>query len=164
MAKVIFKLKEPNGTKATLIHLIFSYGYYEIDSSGKKKYKYLKVSTGERILPKFWIDKPIYRAKVTRAFPEHPEFNAWLDKLNVTINSIYRRYRIDGIEYPKPSMLKLDLKKELGLVEQEKRVSILSFIEEYNREVTHLKKPNTIKKYKTTLEHLKNIVKAGSLF
>ena len=37
-----------------IIYLIANFGYYEIDSEGKKKYKYLKISTGEKIKTNLW--------------------------------------------------------------------------------------------------------------
>ena len=57
MAKVTFMLKEPNGTESTLIYLFFHFGFATLDSTGKKKYNSLKISTGEKVKPKYWNDK-----------------------------------------------------------------------------------------------------------
>ena len=91
MEKVIFKLKEPQSgvpkskQVPTLVYMYFSFGYYEIRTDGSKNYLPLKYSTGLKILPYFWSDKPNYRAKEKKEF-DYKSFNRKLENLdNLTI-------------------------------------------------------------------------------
>ncbi len=67
MENVIFRLKDPqkgitpSKQKETLIFMYLSYGYFETSASGRKKYFPLKYSTGIKIKPSLWNDKPTYR-------------------------------------------------------------------------------------------------------
>lgn len=152
--KVIFKLKEPKSKVPTLVYMIFSYEYYEIDKNGNKKYKPLKLSTGEKINPKLWVDKPVYRAKETKKNPEYPEFNSWLSKMEITIKNALRRLKNDGDILPSPEKLKIEFYKELGIYKPTAKITLIEFIKDYIEEVKHIKEENTIKKYNTTKKHL----------
>jgi len=161
MTKVIFKLKEPKSEKATLIYLIFSFGYSISDAEGKNRYKFLKISTGEKIHPKFWKDKPVYRAKSTSAFPEHPELNTRLNFLETSVNNAYRRLVNNGINNPKPKQIREEYAKEIS--DEPRSVDsfgVIDFIKKYIEENKSLKRPNTIKKYKTTQKHLEDFSKS----
>jgi len=113
--KTIFKLHEPQHGKAekhqneTYIYMFFSYGYAEITTGVQEKKKYipLKYSTGKKIKPCFWEDRPIYRANIN-SFSEAGLLNRRLDILESEINSIYRDYEQKGL-LPTPGQLKKDL-------------------------------------------------------
>ena len=122
MGKATFKLKEPNSKSDTLIYLIFNYQY--------KRFKY---STGEKINPKFWNPKN-KRAKESKQFTEHPEFNNRLDIIENGINSAYRKLLNDAIQ-PTNLILKTALENELSdnLIHGQK-VTLLTFIESYIEE------------------------------
>ena len=62
-------LKKPNIKDETLVYLFFSYNN-----------KRLKYSTGEKIHTDYW-DSENQKAKGTRKFPEHPEFNSCLNSV-----------------------------------------------------------------------------------
>lgn len=94
MANVIFKLKnpqkgvKPSNQKESLIFMYFSYGYFETDLQGKKKYLPLKYSTGISVLPSLWNDKPTYRIKNTIKIA-HEGYNTRLDILEALIKDLY---------------------------------------------------------------------------
>ncbi|MBE0647541.1 MAG: site-specific integrase [Bacteroidales bacterium] len=156
MAKVTFMLKKPKGAESTLIYLFFHFGFSTLDSNGKKKYASLKISTGEKVKPKFWNDKPVYRIKETKAFPEFSEMNARLDDLESKIMTVYRRIVNDGEPYPTPERVKDEFEKVIGRKAKDVRVGVVNFIEGHIKEIKHLRSENTVKKYNTTLNHLKD--------
>lgn len=111
--KTIFKLHEPQHgidekhQKETYIHMFFSYGYFENNSKKgdiKRKYIPLKYSTGKKIKPCYWKDRPFYRAK-ENSFNEAIMLNHRLDQIEEKINEIYREYEQNGL-FPNPLQLK----------------------------------------------------------
>lgn len=113
MASLKYFLKDPESKKDSLIHLIFQYGYFEIDpKSGRKKYKFLKMSTGEKIDPKFW-NQAKCRARESRSFPQHVEFNTRLDNIETVVLNNFRTLINDGA-FPSPSKLKQEVVNELN--------------------------------------------------
>ncbi|GAA4968085.1 site-specific integrase [Algibacter aquimarinus] len=143
MAKAKFILKEPNTKIDTLIYLVYNYQY--------KRFKY---STGERINPKFW-NKSSQRVKASKQFPEYPEFNSRLDKIENGINNAFRKLLNDGIQ-PNNKLLKEELENELSdnLVKA-KKTTFFEFIEDYIEESKLNKTNGTIKVYNTTFKYLK---------
>lgn len=147
MPTVCFNLR--NKTESNpLVYLIFRYE--------EKKFVY---STGQKIAPKFWNDEK-QRAKETKQFPEYPEFNAYLNKLEGQAQSIYRRYMNDG------KTLDLETFKEEMEIEsgnkRAKQISLFTFIENLISErvnATQLSGKQFAKAsivvYRTTLKHLK---------
>lgn len=143
MANAKFILKEPKSKEDTLIYLVFRYQY--------KRFKY---STGEKILPKFWNpDKQ--RAKETKQFPEHSEFNHRLNLIETGINNAFRKLLNDGIQ-PNNSNLKEKFEEEVSdnILKGNKK-TLIKFIEDYIEESKALRKEGTIKVYNTTLKYLK---------
>ena len=168
MENVIFKLKEPqanvhkNKQKKTLVYLFFHFGFYEYLNNGTKRYKPLKYSTGLKILPYYWNDKPIYRAKQTRNF-SYENFNTLLDNIENAIINFHRKLKNDRI-IPTPEKLRHELNILLGKGAQTGKMNLVSFADIIINESTNgarlTKKgkrisPLTIKGYKTTLNHLK---------
>lgn len=97
--RVIFKLREPqkgvtpSNQKETPIIMFFSFGYCSgINSSGSKRYVPLKYSTGEKVKPVFWTDKPTYRVKQTSQL-DYTGINTRLDDLEGAVKGIYRDLR-----------------------------------------------------------------------
>ncbi len=168
MENVIFKLKEPqtgvpkNNQEKTLVYLFFHFGFYEYLNNGIKRYKPLKYSTGLKILPYYWNDKPIYRAKQTKNFA-YENFNTTLNNIENAIINLHRKLKNDGI-IPTPEILRHELNILLGKVVQTGKMNLVSFADIIINESTNgtrlTKKgkrisPLTIKGYTTTLNHLK---------
>lgn len=117
--KTIFKLHEPQHgidekhQNETYIHMFFSYGYAEIQKEKpiSKKYIPLKYSTGKKIKPCYWEDRPIYRAK-NNLSEETESLNQRLNLLEDEINSIYHKYENKGL-MPTPGQLKDKLNQRL---------------------------------------------------
>lgn len=113
-----FNLKEtqkrikPSEQKQTPINLFFSYGYYEMTDTGKKKYIPLKYATGLLIKPCFWNDKPEYRAKQTSKF-EYKDFNTTLDNIEGAIKKAYSHFINQNLN-PSPQQLKEKLDELLN--------------------------------------------------
>lgn len=153
MPTVCFNLR--NKTESNpLVYLIFRYD--------EKKFVY---STGQKIAPKFWNDEK-QRAKETKQFPEYPEFNAYLNKLEGQVQSIYRRHLNDG----KP--LDLDtFKTEMEVASGKKslsQITLFSFIENFIAERATVAQtsgknysPGIIKIYKNAYKHLKAFAEKG---
>ncbi|REG89382.1 site-specific integrase [Winogradskyella sediminis] len=151
MAKAKFILKEPNAKTDTLIYLVYNYQY--------SRFKY---STSEKINPKFW-NKNDQRVKSSKSFPEHPEFNARLDKIENGINNAFRKLLNDGIQ-PNNKKLKEALEKELSdHILKPKKTTFLEFIENYIEESKLKKSEGTVKVYNTTHKYLKEYSKKHNL-
>ncbi|WAC00966.1 site-specific integrase [Lacinutrix neustonica] len=143
MAKAKFVLKEPHAKTETLIYLVYNYQY--------NRFKY---STAEKVNPKFW-NKNDQRVKASKNFPEHPEFNARLDKIENGINNAFRKLLNDGIQ-PNNKNLKDALENELSdHILKPKKTTLLEFIEDYIEESKLKKSIGTVKVYNTTFKYLK---------
>lgn len=148
MSKARFKLKEPNSKSETLIYLQFYYQY--------KEFKY---STGEKIHPKFW-NKELQRVKNTKNFPEYPEFNARLDKIENAINNAFRILLNDNIQ-PNNNLLRKEFEIQLSEGILRKRTdSLFEFIEQFINENINVKKQSTVCVYKSTFKHIQNYSKS----
>ncbi len=128
----------------------------------------MKLSVGERIFPAYW-NKNKCRAKETRSFAQHSEFNSKLETLeNITFN-VYRRLINDGI-FPTPTQLKAEVIKEsylsnTGRAGNINKIGFFDFIRKIIGESESgvrltskgTKYSNfTIKGYITTLNHLED--------
>jgi len=143
MAKAKFILKEPNSKDDTLIYLLYNYQY--------NRFKY---STGERINPKNWNPRT-QRAKESKQFPEYPEFNTRLDKIENGINNAFRKLLNDGLQ-PNNIILKAELESELSdNILKPRKQTFFNFIESYIKESIANKREGTIKVYNTTFRYLK---------
>ena len=94
----------------------------------------LTYPTGETIEPRHWCDTPgqrnYQRAKETKAFPEHPEFNERLDALLATAKAAFRTYATDNSREPEPGELKAALDVATGRTET-RRADLLGFVADY---------------------------------
>ena len=95
MASVKFYLTRANAKENTAVFFICNYGAFEM-VEGKKKYLPLKYYTDETINPEFW-NREKGRAKETKNFPQYPEFNARIKKIEDTTLTVLRRLKNDGI-------------------------------------------------------------------
>ena len=95
MASIKFYLTRANAKEKTAVFFICNYGAFEM-VEGKKKYLPLKYYTDETIHPEFW-NKEKGRGKETKNFPQYPEFNARLKKIEDTVLTVVRRLKNDGI-------------------------------------------------------------------
>ncbi|NVN94888.1 MAG: site-specific integrase [Bacteroidetes bacterium] len=140
MANVTFVLKEPNSKKETLIYMMFSFDNMR-----------LKISTGEKILPFFWNSSK-NRAKESKQFPEYPEFNSFLDKLESDVKNIYRKLKNENIT-PTIDLLKHHLNNERNNI-LDSKISFRNFANNYIEESKNNKAKSTVVTYKTCLDHL----------
>jgi integrase len=146
MSDVRFNLKNPSSDEPTLIHLIFIFNH--------TRFKY---STSEKIHPDFW-NTTKQRAKETSKFPEYPEFNARLDKLEGAIKTIYRRLLNDNT-VPTVERMKSDLDIALLKANVKEKIDLFGFIDKYCEESKATKKNTTIKSYKVSKKHLDDYCK-----
>jgi len=168
MATLKYFLKNTKAKKETLVNLIFQYGYYEVDPiNGKKKYKFLKMSSGESIHPDFW-NPETRRARETKKFPQYPEFNARLENLENTVFNVYRTF-INDKKYPTLGEIKQEVLKQIGKPKVEvlgvdNRIGFFDFIQQVieERKSGKVLTPggkqfsyNSTKEYSVTFNHLK---------
>jgi site-specific recombinase XerD len=146
MPEVNFFLKQPKSKEESLIYLFLSYNN-----------KRLKYSTGEKIKPVFW-DSENQKAKGTKKFPEHPEFNGRLIDLQTKAFDAYRKVLNDGFE-PSNGLIKNELDKTARFSES-KKVDFFTFVKNYIEESKALKANGTIKAYNTTQKRIEDYCKS----
>ena len=95
MAKFKFYLNDKGSEEPTQVFLYVRYAKNTV-----------KFYTRETIHPDLW-DSATQRAKQLKRFPEYPEFNTRLDKLEATAKNLYREYQNDhDHQEPPPSEFK----------------------------------------------------------
>lgn len=126
----------------------------------------LTYPTGETIAPRYWCNAPDQRnhqrAKETKAFPEHPEFNERLDALLSTAKATFRKFLTDHDREPEPGELKAALDVANGRTKA-KSTDLLGFIAAYLQSEegqfnSDRKKPfhfATLSRFRVTMELLK---------
>lgn len=139
MPEAKFVLKEPTSKESTLVYLFFYFNN-----------QVLKYSTGLKIQTKFW-NKEKQRAKETRQFSQYLEFNSYLNKIESSVNNLYRKLMNDEI-IPSPFLLREELNISLLKSSTQSKKTLIDFIKELIS--NSAKKPNTIKNYKQTLKQL----------
>lgn len=107
MATTSFNLKNPKAKGESLIYFSFYYG------TGQK----IVLSSGKKIKPEYWQgDKTkvgCYRARKTKAFPNHPEFNKYLDELERKAKELFTKYQNENDIAPSISDFKQILRNHL---------------------------------------------------
>ena len=118
--QISFYLKRPKSEIETVIFSRICYKGYKV-----------KYYTTEKINPKHW-NTETQRAKQTKTFSEHPEFNQRLKNFQSDILNVYRKYLNDfSNEIPTPNTLKNLLDKEFNKVVSEiTKKSFVGFYEE----------------------------------
>jgi site-specific recombinase XerD len=143
MAQATFILKEPQKEikkkKPTLVFLLFRYNGNTI-----------KYSTAQKINPDYWNSEK-QRARVTRLFPFHVEFNSFLNKIEHEANNVLRRFLNDNIP-PTPQKIKAALDESINKSGASSRRDLISFAEKLIANST--KERETIANYKQTLRNL----------
>lgn len=145
MPSAKFVLKEPNSKGDTLIYLFYNFNY--------QRFKY---STGEKVPPKFW-NSGDQRVRETKQFPLYPQINTRLDDIEQTIDKAYRDMVNRKIK-PTPERLKRELDASVNqhiVTKTDDQTDLFSFISLFIEESKHLKRPNTLKNYNSTFNHLK---------
>jgi len=149
MPEAKFVLKEPNSKDSTLIYLFYNFNY-----------KRLKYSTGEKVHPKFWNDEN-QRVRINKQFPLSQQINTRLDDIKSAVDIIYKDF-INNKIIPTPDKLreKLDLEIKQHITKLSNgQTDLFNFIENHIKDSKHLKKPNTLKNYTSTFNHLKEYCK-----
>jgi len=168
MADVKFYLKDRNKT-STSIYAVLRFKYFETDNTGKKKYKMLKVKTGESINPEYWDSKEM---KVSKKYTGYPEFNKRLSDIETIINDTLRRMLNDGRgDEINPESLRSEVIEQIHIAKKtimpvKKGNGFGDFIqtiitETENGKRTHTKTGKrlqkvTVNSYKVTLKHIRD--------
>lgn len=123
MPKFNFNLRNPSAKAETPVNFVIRWGN-----------RRLVYPSGEAIHPRHWCDTPgqrnYQRAKETRAFPEHPEFNERLNALLTVAKATFRSYVTDNGREPEVEELRDALDTALGRKEQ-RRADLLGFIADF---------------------------------
>lgn len=152
-----FNLRNPSCQHPTPINLVIRYNAQKVI-----------YPTAESIHPKHWQNekrkKGYQRVRQNAFFPEFPEFNARLDNIEKTTRDVFRKFLNDNENKP-PSVR--DLRRLLDIAF--KRINtpgqnflryISDFIESSktrtNPKTGRTISPLTLKKYKSTMNHLKH--------
>lgn len=146
--KVNFYLKQVSAKEPTLISLQLK---FPVDQR-------VVLSTGDKILPTEW-DFVKQRALVNKKMPRNADTNLWLDKIDLEVKSIFRNLFIDGVT-PTAEIVRGKLLVALAITPQlvVKKLDLLGFIHEFMDQSAVNKAKETIKSYKTTLNHLLGFV------
>jgi len=154
MAKIKFYLKDSNQSE-TAIFARISYGA-AITKTDRKEYIQLKYYIAKSINPAFWNPKT-NRAKGTKDFPEHPEFNHRLDIIESTINSVFLKLENTNIT-PTNEILKKELDKilktETVVSKEETPKDLFQFIDFLIK--TSNNKQSTLKSFKVVRKNLQD--------
>lgn len=91
--------------------------------------------------------------------PRNADTNLWLDKIDLEVKSIFRNLFIDGVT-PTAEIVRGKLLVALAITPQlvVKKLDLLGFIHEFMDQSAVNKAKETIKSYKTTLNHLLGFV------
>ncbi len=158
MAKFNFNLREAGTSTETAIHLVIRWNNNR-----------LVYPTKESIYPKFWESDPdkrnYQRAKETKTFPEHPEFNARLNFLESSAKDVFRQYQNDN-ENKLPSIEEFRdlLNKKLNPEAETIKLDLFRFTEKFieesrvrvNEKTGKTFSKDTIQIYRNTLQVLRN--------
>ena len=122
--KTNFNLKKKKSNKKTLVLIVVRWNNQK-----------LTYSTQEFIHPKFWEDdkmkKNFQRAKITREFPEYPEFNFRLDSIEANVNDVFRQFLNDNDnKLPTVKEFKELLDIRLRKVQNKEKLDLFGFIKQ----------------------------------
>lgn len=143
MATVSFYLKEPTSESETLIYLVFRFNNQK-----------LKYSINDKIHPDYWNPEN-QRARETKKYPEHPEFNTRLNNIESSVKNAYRKLLNDGIE-PTPEGVKRELNILLLKEIKKEKQTLFEFVDSFIKEQKQIKASGTIKAYQNILNYLKS--------
>lgn len=120
MPKFNFNLRDASAEVETPVNFVVRWGS-----------RRLVYSSGEAIPPRHWCHAPgqrnHQRAKETKAFPEHPEFNERLDALLSRAKAVFRKFVTDNGREPDVEELRAALDVATGRAE-ERTTDLLKFV------------------------------------
>lgn len=150
MATVNFYLKEPKSQTDTPIYLVFRYDGQTV-----------KISTGEKINPKFWNGAK-GRASQNKQFPQFPEFNANLQRLENGVLNMYRAFKNDG-QTPTPPTLQTEFKNFIKGNAKKENPNFFEFFNMFINEAKGNKSKAIIIAYNQTLRRLQEFERAKKM-
>jgi integrase len=144
MARFNLNLRDANSPTESVIHLIVRWNNNK-----------LVIPTNLRIHPKFW-DKDSQRAKKTKSFPEHPEFNIRLNEILARAERAFNRIHEDIENTPSIEEVKEEIIQRVSGNPTKQKVELFDFIEKFIQESVGKVNHRTEKVYsKTTILSLK---------
>lgn len=131
MAKFNFNLRDSSSDEETPIHLVIRWNNNR-----------LVFPTRERIQPKFWESdkrkRNFQRAKETKQFPEYPEFNTRLNKIEQDAKDIFRKYENDNDhQQPTVEVYRELLNRKFNQLNDTGNKDLFSFIDRFIEESTN---------------------------
>lgn len=160
---VKFYLKRPDEKGKTAIYCLCHFGYKELTSTGKEKFKPVKIYTTLKIDPKFW-DAKKNKAKETSKFAEHPEFNDSLIQIASNLNSLYLElqkkhtvvtpiiFKEEWNAIVKPETIKIDTNNSFDV-----------FAENHINSLEGNVRPGTLKSFRNSLSHIKTFAQSKNV-
>lgn len=139
MATTNFYLDKKTSTEPTYI-------MFSLSDQGKR----IRITSGEKILPKHWNGK---KQQVKSTYAGCLQLNNYLKKFAEDVLNIYREAKTEEID-PKPKYIKQKL-AELKTGVTEKEIDFIDLLNRFIEENRSTKAPNTIQTYKTLRYHLK---------
>lgn len=139
-----FYLKDTKAVIPTLISV-------QIKFNGHRVF----MSTGEKIIPSNWDF--IKQRAIGKA---NYDLNFWLDKIEAEAKTIFRNLNIENIT-PTGELVQELLKEKIdntpqNISIQSEQISFFEFINQFIEQAKTIRKHETIKAYKSTLNHLKD--------
>jgi len=121
--------------------------------------------TRETIAPEHW-NRTTQRAKSSKAFPEHPEFNERLGDLHLKAQAAFRSFLTDNGREPEVEELRSELDRAMGRKTTAVPRDLLGFVSWYNAQAVvgvnrHTKKPPSralLLRNRVTLRYLEEYV------
>lgn len=160
---VKFYLKRPDEKGKTAIYCLCHFGYKELTSTGKEKFKPVKIYTTLKIDPKYW-DAKKNRAKETTKFAEYPEFNDSLIQIASNLNSFYLELKKKHTVVT-PAMFKEEwnaiVKPET--TKTDKNNSFDVFADSHIKNIEGKVRPGTLKNFRNSLGHIKDFAKSKNV-
>lgn len=151
---VKFYLKRPDEKGKTALFCLCHFGYKEITTSGKEKFKPVKIYTNLKIDPKYWDTKK-NRAKETSKFAEYPEFNDSLIQITSSLNSLFLELQKKNAVVT-PELFKSEWQKLTKPQPEKTKPTFIEFAEQFIINVASTRKENTLKNYRNSLTHVKD--------
>ncbi|WP_020597258.1 site-specific integrase [Spirosoma panaciterrae] len=148
MATTSFVLRDPDADEETKVHLIVRFNNTR-----------LVYPTEKKIHPLYWNPNN-QRARATKQFPNHNEFNDRLTEIEQAGMTAYNGLLAEGFKKPAVEQVRERLLSILFPKGDNKKPTLFEFFEIYIKEYTNLQKESSLKVKRTTLNHLQNYAKA----
>ncbi len=142
--KTNFYLKDTKANDPTLISLQVKFNGHRV-----------LMSTGEKIHPQKWD-----YSKQRGVGKEYADLNYWLNKIDSELASIFRNCNIENIT-PTAELVLAQLKDRIDntpphATSIQPKITLLKFIEQFIEQSKSIRQNETLKGYRTTLNHLKD--------